>query len=207
MEAIAEALWLLELLISLCHGRAFKKHLYAYTAGILKPHHHLRVSAEMRADLCGKFSCCINQCFADHLQILVCPIMQTPSKCILMLWKIQGYFGEFITKCDPCIEFLELYAVVVMVVNWIHHFENRRVVLYCNNESCVRMINWMTLSCGSCMVLIRILVPHGLIVVLAWHHSTVITVCGEGILIPVVIIKKVPDLRWNFWNFWNTIAA
>ena len=61
-------------------------------------------------------------------------------------------------KHNPSIEFLELYAVVVGVVNWISRFKNSRVVLFCDNTSVVAMINKNSSSCSRCLNLIRILV-------------------------------------------------
>ena len=52
-------------------------------------------------------------------------------------------FGRniFVDLHDPSIEFLELYAVTVAVVTWIYRFRNRRIVLFCDNQAAVAMIN------------------------------------------------------------------
>ena len=34
-------------------------------------------------------------------------------------------WGECIQKLDPSIEFLELFAVLVVVLNWVHRYRNR----------------------------------------------------------------------------------
>ena len=61
---------------------------------------------------------------------------------------------------NPSIEYLELYAVTVAVLNWIGNFKNSRILLHCDNESACGMINNSTSGCKNCMVLIRILVLH-----------------------------------------------
>ena len=75
----------------------------------------------------------------------------------------QMWNEKFITKYRPSIEYLELYAVVAGVLTWIHRFKNKRIILFCDNESVVNMINLTTTSCKNCMVLIRILVLKGLL--------------------------------------------
>ena len=69
---------------------------------------------------------------------------------------------EFIKKCDPSIEYLELWAVLAGVLTWSTRFKNRRIILFCNNMSAVEMINNTTSSCKNCMVLIWILVLESL---------------------------------------------
>ena len=44
-------------------------------------------------------------------------------------------------KFKPSIEYLELYAVTAAVLTWIHQFKNRRIILFCDNQSVVDMIN------------------------------------------------------------------
>ena len=58
----------------------------------------------------------------------------------------------------PSIEYLELFAVTVGVLNWVKLFHNRKIVLFCDNEAVVHMINNNTSSCKNCMVLIRLIV-------------------------------------------------
>ena len=78
-------------------------------------------------------------------------------------WMYVLWPKEFIQKYKPSIEYLELFGVVAGVLTWIHRFKNRRVILFCDNESVVSMINLTTTSCKNCMVLVRILVLKGLL--------------------------------------------
>ena len=159
-------------------GRAFTRRLYAYTANDkLKPHHHIRIKAEMRDDLTMWLA------FLDHPTAYSRPFLDFSSTIIAddiyMYSDASGKIGmgaicqndwmyalwpqEFIEKYKPSIEYLELYGVVAGVLRWIHRFSNRRIVLFCDNESVVGMIKITSTSCRNCMVLIRILVLKGLI--------------------------------------------
>ena len=73
-------------------------------------------------------------------------------------WMFNQWPEGYIKKYNPSIEYLELFAVVVTVHLWINRFANRRVILFCDNQSVVHMINSTTSSCKNCMVLIRMLV-------------------------------------------------
>ena len=73
-------------------------------------------------------------------------------------WSFAQWNPDFITDKDPSIAYLELYALVVTVTNWLDRFQNKRIVLFCDNQSLVHMVNNMTSSCKNCMVLVRMLV-------------------------------------------------
>ena len=77
-------------------------------------------------------------------------------------WMFQNWSPNFIHKYNPSIEYLELYGVTAAVLLWINQFKNRRVILFCDNESVVNMINLTSTSCKNCMVLIRVIVLKGL---------------------------------------------
>ena len=78
-------------------------------------------------------------------------------------WISECWPKDFLHNCNPSIEYLELYAVTTAVVDWIHKFKNRRIILFCDNKSVVDMINITSTSCKKCMVLIRIIVLKGLL--------------------------------------------
>ena len=159
-------------------GRAFTRRLYIYTANDkLKPHHHIRVNAEMRDDLRMWLT------FLSHPTVFSRPFLDF-STCIVVdetdmysdasgkigfgaicgeSWMHQIWCPIFLERKKPSIEYLELYAVTAAVLAWIHRFKNRRIILFCDNESVVNMINYTTTSCKNCMVLIRIIVLKGLI--------------------------------------------
>ena len=73
-------------------------------------------------------------------------------------WMFKQWERHFIIEEDPSIEYLELYALLSTVINWIHRFRNKRIIIFCDNMSVVYMVNNTSLKCKNCMVLIRKLV-------------------------------------------------
>ena len=78
-------------------------------------------------------------------------------------WFFIRWQAHFLCLCDPSISYLELYAVTVGIYLWIHKFKNSKIILFCNNEAAVAMINNTSSSCKNCMVLLRLIVLQGLI--------------------------------------------
>ena len=78
-------------------------------------------------------------------------------------WVFNQWDPLFIIDKDPSIEYLELYMVAVAVLKWIARFQNRQVILFCDNQSVISMINSNTSSCRNCMVLIRFIVMHSMV--------------------------------------------
>ena len=76
-------------------------------------------------------------------------------------WVFSPWDPKFIEEKDPSIEYLKLYAVVVTILNWLDCFRNERIILFCDNQAVVSMINKNT-SCKNCLALIRILVLHSM---------------------------------------------
>ena len=155
-------------------GRAFTRRLYTYGSKLTKKNHHLSVTGEMKADLRTWLEflqdplSSARPFFHFNTQLLSTDIdfytdASTSHGC-------GGICGEdwFIFDWDqhdlvfkhvkPSINYLELYAVVVGVVNWIHRFRNRKVTIHCDNQSVIAMINQTSSSNRNCMILIRIFV-------------------------------------------------
>ena len=82
-------------------------------------------------------------------------------------WMVAAWDTKFLDQVDLSIEYLELFAVTAGILAWIHRFENKRIVLFCDNQSVCHMLNNTSSSCKicckSCMVLIRIIVLKNLI--------------------------------------------
>ena len=55
------------------------------------------------------------------------------------------------------INYLELYALTVGIFCWLRNYKNCKIVIYCDNQSVMHMVNNTTSSCPNCMVLIRLL--------------------------------------------------
>ena len=73
-------------------------------------------------------------------------------------WTFRQWCLEFMKSAEPSIEYLELYAVMIAVKLWLKKFKNKRIILFCDNEAVVHMINDTSSKCKNCMVLLRILV-------------------------------------------------
>ena len=72
---------------------------------------------------------------------------------------LYGQWPEgFILGKKPSIEYAELFALVIAVFVWAPKLKNHRVIIFCDNESMVSMVNKTTSSCKNCMILIRKLV-------------------------------------------------
>ena len=163
-------------------GRAFTRRLYNVEEKALQKdmnkHHHIPVTAEMRMDLE------IWLTFLQHPSIYARKFMDLDPKAISTEvdfytdasanenlgcggicdseWFIQQWDEKFIKIAKPSINYLELYAMTVAIINWIHKFKNQRVYIFCDNMSVVQMVNKTSSKCKNCMVLIRIIVLQAL---------------------------------------------
>ena len=159
-------------------GRAFTRRLYMHTAGKngkkLKPHHHIRISHDMREDLKTwliflKNPVVFCRPFLDFSTVLLATEIDMASDATTnpklgmgaicgKSWIFQQWDERFIRSRNPSIQYLELFAVLAGVIKWIHRFRNKRIVLFCDNNSVCGMINSSSSSCSHCMNLVRILV-------------------------------------------------
>ena len=158
-------------------GRAFVRRLYIDTKN-LKPHHHVKVTKENKPDLM------IWKGFLSKSESFSRPFMETVSLNAMEVdmfsdasrnfnlgfgaycgpeWCWGRWDKLFCDVAQPSIEYLELYAVLVGALNWIKFFSNRRIILFCDNEAVVHMINNSSSKCKNCMVLIRLLVAECLV--------------------------------------------
>ena len=161
-------------------GRAFTTRLYALSKPEMKQHHHVKVPQDVVSDLkmWGEF--------LNSPQVFCRPFIdfgQWTSEDIDMYSDASGYlthlgFGAYCQNnwmkakwCDagmqksgnqkewaPSIEYLELFGVTAGVLAWIHRFANKRICLFCDNDSVCKMINKSSSRCKNSMVLIRLLV-------------------------------------------------
>ena len=164
-------------------GRAFLRRLYSGTRGLskagnLKPHHHIRITEEHRLDLQVwrqflQFPLVFARPFVDHLPVTATVIdMYSDASRNFKLgfgaycgseWTFGQWNESFMKRNEPSIEYLELYTLLVGVMNWIKFFKNRRIILFCDNEAVVHMVNNNSSKCKNCMHLIRVLVLESLI--------------------------------------------
>ena len=159
-------------------GRAFTRRMYSYTSSKLMPHHHIRMTEEMRLDMN------VWKQFLLYPGIFCRPFLEfteLTARDINMYsdssrhfrkgfgavcddsWMFGVWDEEFMKREQPSIEYLELFAVTAAVVTWIHRFRNKRIYLFCDNKSAVDMINGSSSRCKNCMVLIRIITLESLV--------------------------------------------
>ena len=155
-------------------GRAFTRRLYAFGRKLTKPHHHLRITREFRLDLYVWKQMLLNQSYYSrpffHMDETIKPtqlFFMTDASRNQTLgcggvcndeWFIMQWEESFVKKCKPSIAFLELFALVVGIVSWLHKFKNKKIALFCDNQSVVSMVNKTSSKCPHCMKLIRIMV-------------------------------------------------
>ena len=159
-------------------GRAFTRRLYSMVSSRMCQHHHVRITEEMKMDLE------IWRIFLRNPSIYCRPFADfevVTAKEINMYsdasrnfqkgfgalcgtsWSCGVWNARFMEQNQPSIEYLELYAVTVAVLNWIRRYSNKRVFLFCDNMSVVHMLNKSSSTCKNCMVLVRLIVLEGLL--------------------------------------------
>ena len=161
-------------------GSVFTQRLYMSTKGYenMKPHHHIKLKPEVKKDLImwKEFLNCpeaYSRLFSDFSVGLMVDEMgmfsdasKSPKLGFGGLGENSWVFAQcpplFIKECDPSIEYLELYMVTIVLLNWLHCYRNRRVVMFCDNQAVVSMVNNNMSSCANCLVLIRIIVMNSL---------------------------------------------
>ena len=80
-------------------------------------------------------------------------------------WLAGQWNAKFIELCKPSIKFLELYALVIALTAWRYEsqLQNQKIVIFCDNQAVVHMVNNLASSCMHCQKLIRILVLQAII--------------------------------------------
>ena len=155
-------------------GRAFTRRLYFAAKGLIKPHHHTKLKRPIVEDLKmwlkflnhGSVYCRSFLDFGETVNAHRINFYTDATRNFTLgaggvcnkSWYYLRWNKKYMERYQPSIEYLELYAVVVAVVNWIDRFSNQRVIIFCDNISVVYMINRNTSSCEQCLALIRILV-------------------------------------------------
>ena len=161
-------------------GRAFLRRLYPSRGkqAVLKPYHHMKVTKENKSDMM------IWKQFLTHPDVFCHPFLDHEPLVadVIDMWSdasrnfdlgfgsfcgTEWTFGQwpkkFMEVAQPSIEYLELFAVTVAVLNWLKLFKNKKIILFCDNQAVVHMINSNTSSCKNCMCLIRMIVLEGLV--------------------------------------------
>ena len=168
-------------------GRAFIRRMYnklkttTKKGANLKNHHHVYIDAQFRQDckvwklfLENANSQTIARPFIDKHMFQMSEEIEFYSDasrspklgfgCVYGARYTWGVWGaDFIENDQPSIAFLELYALCVGIFMWNQELRNCRIVVFCDNQSVVYMLNSTTSKCPNCIHLIRILVLDGLL--------------------------------------------
>ena len=158
-------------------GKVFMHRLYSRTEGVKKPDHHVRLTLENRRDLemwqvflKHPASFCRSLCDFDKTWLPIEIDLYTDASSTIGAggfcgsdWFSLQWDQQYLQKYKPSIGYLELYAVTVAVMKWIHLFRNKKIALFCDNMGVVFSINKQSSSCSRCMLLLRIIVLHELI--------------------------------------------
>ena len=164
-------------------GRAFTRRLYSITAAKqgkrLKQHHHVQLTLENKADLRTWFHflhhpMAHSRPFMDFSTILRADQIKFYTDALKNpqlgcggwcedKWFYRKWDESFIKENDPSIAYLELYGVSIGLMLWMEKFSNRRILINCDNQAAVQMINKSSLSCKHCMILIRKIIFKSLI--------------------------------------------
>ena len=146
--------------------------MYAFGAHLNKPHLHFNVTAELRMDLQLWLSFLKTPQvyyrsfldFDDKLYFSPLDFYTDASSTIgcggiyQNEWFMITWEKDFLDKYSPSINYLELYGLTVAVLAWLPKFRNRNVIIFCDNQSVIYMVNNGTSGCKLCMILIRLLV-------------------------------------------------
>ena len=159
--------------------RVFLRRLYAQTSNpALKPHHHVKISAENRLDpitwqmfLSHQSAYCRNFMQPGIADATILDMYSDASRNFNLgfgaycdpEWMWGQWDFDFCTQVQPSIEYLELFGVTATVLEWLKLFPNRRIILFCDNEAVVSMINNSTSSCKNCMILLRMIILESLV--------------------------------------------
>ena len=73
-------------------------------------------------------------------------------------WTFGKWEENFILEKQLSIAYLELFALCVAIFTWEQQTKNLNILVHCDNEAVVAMVNNTMASCKNCMYLLRVLV-------------------------------------------------
>ena len=62
-------------------------------------------------------------------------------------WAYGTWEPGYIKNCNPSIEYLELFALCVGIFIWQEQLKDCRIIIHCDNQAVVNMVNQTTSSC------------------------------------------------------------
>lgn len=150
-------------------GRAFCRRLIDATRGVQKPHHHIRVTEDMRQDLLvwssflemhNGISIMLEERWVDtsHLNLYTDAAGGVGFGAFFCgHWACGAWPVEWRSN-DPDITFKELFPIVLAIHLWGKELSNQKVLFHCDNMAVVCIINRQTTRSRPTMGLVRTLV-------------------------------------------------
>ena len=92
-----------------------------------------------------------------------------------------GTWNGFVKECNPSIEYLDLYALALAIELWAPNLKDRRLVVFCDNEAVVNVVNHSSTGLENCMVLIRLIVLTSMMYNVRFFVQHVRGVCSEWV--------------------------
>ena len=163
---------------SVVRGRTFMRRMYTYGRHLTKRHHHFQVDTELKMDIDMwleflKHPSVYSRSFFDmsYRQYFSTLNFYTDASSLHGCggvhndeWFLIPWDEDFITMNELSINYLELYALTVGVMSWLKdEYQGKNLVIFCDNQSVIHMVNQGISKCRNCMILIRSLVLHCMI--------------------------------------------
>ena len=140
----------------------------------LKPYHHVRLDAEFRQDclmwidflenqkkgICRPFidaSVSVTAKQLDFYSDVTKGVNLGLGAVFGKRWLFARWEDNYIQNLDPSIEYLELLGLCMGVFAWSHLLKNQRVIIFCDNQAVINIMNNTSSACKNCMVLIQFL--------------------------------------------------
>ena len=149
---------------------------------MLKPHHHIRTDSKFKSD-CRTWITFLSD--SDLKRVVNRPMQDITDQinakdisfftdasagkslgfgCVYGNKWFNGKWEEnFIKDYQPSIEFLELYALTAALITWQKQLSNCKIILLCDNQAIIQMVNNLSSKCKHCMYLIRLITLNGLL--------------------------------------------
>lgn len=161
-------------------GRVFTRRMYAKYHG-MKQYHHVRVDPELKMD-CTMWEqflidpTSVSRPFVDFSKTLSADELFLTSDASLNprfgyggfyhrkvngefkgSWFSQKWPPGFIKNSNASIEVAEMIGAATAIALWAPELHDRRVIIRCDNQAVMHMINKASSSCKKCMFLLRII--------------------------------------------------
>ena len=148
-------------------GRAFSRRLIDLTKGVTKPHHHVRLNKEARADLAAweTFLTSFNGSYlfisqqwlsSENIRLYTDSAGSLGYAAVYGSNWVNGAWPS--TWANQSIALLELYPVLLALEIWGSHLANHSILFLSDNEAVVHIVNKQSSREPRIMVLVRRLV-------------------------------------------------